>query len=430
MKSLLLIALTVFLVCATSPAPGAGQVTVIKVESAINPSSAEYIHESIQDAADAGSRAIIIRLNTPGGLLKSTREIVSDLLEAPIPVIVYVSPGGAQAASAGVFITLAAHVAAMSPGTNIGAAHPVSVGSEMDSIMSEKVTNDAAAFIRSISEKRHRNVRWAEESVRKSLSITEAEALKEGVIDIVAPDLSTLLSELEGKVVTVREKADTLHLSGVTIVELKKSFQQEILDIVSDPNIAYIFMMLGIYGLMFELYNPGSIFPGVVGVISLILAFYSLHTLPVNYAGVGLIVFSVILFLMEIKIVSYGLLSIGGVISLAMGSIMLFKTDSILDVVEISWEVILTVVVATALFFIFVIGMGLKAQRRKPTTGSAGIVAEEGVAKTNLSPEGRVKVHGEIWSATALSGETIKKGDAVVVVKSAGLKLVVKRKNV
>jgi membrane-bound serine protease (ClpP class) len=427
MKSLLLIVLTIAIAL---PLRGAGHVTVINVASAINPSTADYIHQSIQDAAENGSEAIVIRLNTPGGLLKSTREIVSNLLEAPIPVIVYVSPGGAQAASAGVFITLAGHVAAMSPGTNIGAAHPVSVGSEMDSIMSEKVTNDAAAFIRSISEKRHRNVLWAEESVRKSLSITEAEALKEGVIDIVAADLPTLFSGLDGKVVMVREVPDTLHLSGAAIVEVGKSFQQEILDIVSDPNIAYIFMMLGIYGLMFELYNPGSIFPGVVGVISLILAFYSLHTLPVNYAGVGLIVFSVILFLLEIKIVSHGLLSIGGVISLAMGSIMLFKTDSLLDVVEVSWEVILTGVVVTALFFFFVIGMGLKAQRRKPTTGSAGIVGEEGVALTALSPEGRVKVHGEIWSAAAPPGETIREGDAVVVEQTSGLKLVVKRKNV
>ncbi|HLB01216.1 MAG TPA: nodulation protein NfeD [Bacteroidota bacterium] len=429
MRVVFLISLiSVFFSAPVSPAAATGKVTLITVETAINPSTADFIHQSIADAGENGSVAIVIRLNTPGGLLKSTRNIVSDLLEAPIPVIVYVSPGGAQAASAGVFITLAAHIAAMSPGTNIGAAHPVSVGSEMDSVMTEKMTNDAAAFIRSISEKRHRNVRWAEESVRNSISITEAEALKEGVIDLVAADLPSLFSGLEGKVVSVRGVADTLRLSGAFVVEVKKSFQQDILDIVSDPNIAYIFMMLGIYGLMFELYNPGSIFPGVVGVISLILAFYSLHTLPVNYAGVGLIAFSVILFLLEIKIVSHGLLSIGGIISLAMGSIMLFKSDSLLEAVAVSWEVILTSVAVTAIFFLFVIGMGLKAQRRKPTTGSAGIVGEEGVALTALSPEGRVKVHGEIWSAVT-SGEAVAPGEAVIVEKSANLKLIVKKKN-
>ena len=429
MRVVFLISLiSVFFSAPVSPAAATGKVTLITVETAINPSTADFIHQSIADAGENGSVAIVIRLNTHGGLLKSTRNIVSDLLEAPIPVIVYVSPGGAQAASAGVFITLAAHIAAMSPGTNIGAAHPVSVGSEMDSVMTEKMTNDAAAFIRSISEKRHRNVRWAEESVRNSISITEAEALKEGVIDLVAADLPSLFSGLEGKVVSVRGVADTLRLSGAFVVEVKKSFQQDILDIVSDPNIAYIFMMLGIYGLMFELYNPGSIFPGVVGVISLILAFYSLHTLPVNYAGVGLIAFSVILFLLEIKIVSHGLLSIGGIISLAMGSIMLFKSDSLLEAVAVSWEVILTSVAVTAIFFLFVIGMGLKAQRRKPTTGSAGIVGEEGVALTALSPEGRVKVHGEIWSAVT-SGEAVAPGEAVIVEKSANLKLIVKKKN-
>jgi len=403
------------------------RVSVISVQSAINPSSADYIHESIRQAVRGGFSAIIIRLNTPGGLLTSTRDIVSDLLEAPLPVIVYVSPGGAQAASAGVFVTLAAHVAAMSPGTNIGAAHPVSIGSEMDSVMTEKVTNDAAAFIRSISGKRHRNVTWAEKSVRESISITEAEALDEGVIDLVAADIPTLLASLEGKVITVGNRPDTLRLAGAAVTEVSKSFQQEILDIVSDPNIAYIFMMLGIYGLMFELYNPGSIFPGVVGVISLILAFYSLHTLPVNYAGIGLIVFAVILFLLEIKIVSHGLLAIGGVLSLAIGSVMLFKTDSILDAVAVSWELIVAAVIVSAAFFLLVVGMGLKAQVRKPTTGTEGLIGEEGVALTDLSPGGRVKVHGEIWAAVT-AGEPIASGEPIVVEASANLKLTVKRK--
>jgi membrane-bound serine protease (ClpP class) len=422
MKYLVIILLPALL--GFSPLTAAENVHVITVEAAINPSTTDYIHASIENASRAGAEALIIRLNTPGGLLKSTRAIVSDLLEAPLPVVVYVAPSGAQAASAGVFVTLAAHIAAMSPGTNIGAAHPVLMGEQMDSVMSEKVTNDAAAFIRSISEKRHRNVEWAEESVRKSLSITETEALQKGVVDLVAADLPALLRSLDGRILTVRGKPDTLHTADAQIIDMKKSFQQEFLDIVSDPNIAYIFMMLGIYGLMFELYNPGSIFPGIVGVISLILAFYSMHTLPINYAGVGLIIFAVILFLLEIKIVSHGLLTVGGVVSLAMGSVMLFKTDSFLDAVQVSWEVIVAAVLVSVFFFLFVIGMGLKAQRRKPTTGSQGLRGEEGVAISDLNPEGQVRVHGEIWAAVSSSGE-IRRGEAIVVEKSENLRLVV-----
>ncbi len=405
-----------------------GRIHVITVESAINPSSADYIRRSISDARDAGAAALVIRLNTPGGLLKSTRSIVSDILGAPLPVIVYVSPSGAQAASAGVFITLAGHVAAMAPGTNIGAAHPVLIGEQMDSVMSEKATNDAAAFIRSISEQRKRNVGWAEESVRRSVSITEAEALKQRVIDVVAADVPSLVREIDGRAVTVGERRDTLRTGGAEIVSIAKSFQQNFLDIISDPNIAYIFMMLGIYGLMFELYNPGAIFPGIVGVISLIIAFYALHTLPLNYAGVGLILFSVVLFLLEIKIVSHGLLAIGGVVSLTVGSVMLFETGSLLDVVSLSWEVIVASVVATTLFFLFLVGMGLKAQGRKPTTGSQGLLGEEGSAIGDLNPAGQVRVHGEIWSAASSGGE-IRGGERIIVENVENLRLIVRKKS-
>jgi membrane-bound serine protease (ClpP class) len=423
----ILLAIIIVLLRGVSPLPAGEKIHVITVESAINPSTADYIRQSIAFAHGERALALIIRLNTPGGLLSSTRNIVTDLLEAPLPVIVYVSPAGARAASAGVFITLAGHIAAMAPGTNIGAAHPVLIGEQMDSVMSEKTTNDAAAFIRSISEKRHRNMRWAEESVRKSLSITETEALKEGVVDIVADDLPALLAALEGRVVIVHDRSDTLHTGRAEIVEVKKTFQQEFLDIISDPNIAYIFMMLGIYGLMFELYNPGSIFPGVVGVISLILAFYSMNTLPINYAGVGLIVFAVILFLLEIKVISHGLLTIGGVVSLAVGSVMLFEKNSLLDVVEVSWEVIATTVLVSVFFFLFVIGMGIRAQRRKPTTGAEGLIGEEGVAMGDLRPDGHVKVHGEIWAASGPAGEILK-GEKIIVEKSENLRLVVRRK--
>ncbi len=402
------------------------RVHVISLDATINPATADFIHQSIKRATDDSAECLIIRLNTPGGLLKSTRVIVSDLLTAPLPVIVYVSPAGAQAASAGAFITLAAHIAAMAPGTNIGAAHPVGMqGAEKDSIANEKATNDAAAFIRTISEKRSRNVRWAEDAVRKSISITETEALKDTVIEYIAPSVQELLLVIDGRTVAVEGGSRTLRTAGAVVDEFTMDWKHKLLDVISDPNIAYIFFLLGLYGLLFELYNPGSIFPGVVGAISIIIAFYSLHTLPVNYAGLALIVVGVILFLLEIKITSYGLLTIGGLVALSLGSIMLIDSESSLEFVSISWSVILPAVVFSALFFLFAIGMGIRAQRRKPTTGSEGLVGEEGHAFTALTPDGQVRVHGEIWSATAETG-TIPAGTAVRVVRVEGLRVTVR----
>jgi membrane-bound serine protease (ClpP class) len=398
---------------------------VITLDATINPATADFIHRSIIVAQDDGAVCLIIRFNTPGGLLKSTREIVSDLLTARVPVVVYVAPSGAQAASAGAFITLAAHIAAMAPGTNIGAAHPVGLqGGEKDSIMNEKATNDAAAFIRTISEKRHRNVKWAEDAVRKSISITETEALRDSVVDVIAPSVTALLDSIDGRTVDVAGVPTTLHTKGARIVEKEMGWKFKILDILSDPNIAYIFMMLGIYGLLFELYNPGAILPGVVGVIALILAFYSLHTLPVNYAGLALIIFGIILFILELKIVSHGLLGAGGVIALLLGSVMLINPESSLEFISLSWSVILTSVLVTALFFFFAIGMGIKAQRAKPVTGVEGIVGEIGEAMTDLAPEGQVRVHGEIWNATSAGG-TITRGTRVTVKQVHGMRLTV-----
>jgi membrane-bound serine protease (ClpP class) len=403
------------------------RVHVITLDATINPATADFIHMSIKRASDDSAECLIIRLNTPGGLLKSTRVIVSDLLTAPIPVIVYVSPAGAQAASAGAFITLAAHIAAMAPGTNIGAAHPVGMqGAEKDSIANEKATNDAAAFIRTISEKRSRNVRWAEDAVRKSISITETEALRDTVIEYIAPSVQDLLQAIDGRTVAVEGGPRTLRTAGAVVEEFSMDWKHKLLDVISDPNIAYIFFLLGLYGLLFELYNPGSIFPGVVGAISIIIAFYSLHTLPVNYAGLALIVVGVILFLLEIKITSYGLLTIGGLVALSLGSIMLIDSESSLEFVSISWSVILPAVIFTALFFLFAIGMGIRAQRRKPTTGSEGLVGEEGHAFTALAPDGQVRVHGEIWSATA-EGAPIPAGTAVCVVRVEGLRVTVRQ---
>lgn len=403
------------------------KVHVITVDATINPATADFIHESIQRAEGDGAECLIIRLNTPGGLLKSTRVIVSDLLSSPVPVIVYVAPSGSQSASAGTFITLAAHLAAMAPGTNIGAAHPVGMqGAEKDSIMNEKATNDAAAFIRTISEKRQRNVRWAEDAVRKSISITETEALKESVIDVVAATTQALLDSVDGRSVDLNGTKRILHTKGAEITTFDMDWKHKILDLLSDPNIAYIFFLLGIYGLMFELYNPGSILPGVVGVIAMIIALYSLHTMPINYAGLALIVFGIILFIIEIKVTSYGLLTVGGIISLALGSIMLINSESSLEFIRISWSVIVPAVLLTAAFFAFAVGMGIRAQRRKPTTGIEGLVGEVGEAITTLNPNGRVRVHGEIWNATSDEGK-IAAGTPIIVLSIQNLQLRVKK---
>ncbi|MEK7749010.1 MAG: nodulation protein NfeD [Bacteroidota bacterium] len=404
----------------------AQKVASIRIDGAINPAAAEFIHSSIERAKEAGATCVIIRLNTPGGLLKSTRVIVSDILESSIPVIVYVAPSGAHAGSAGVFITLAGHIAVMAPGTNIGAAHPVSLEGQQDSVMMEKATNDAAAFIRSIAKKRQRNVAWAEEAVRKSLSITEQEALEKHVIDFVAQNLEELLEKAHGKRVETTSGTVTLETRGASIETYEMGWSEKVLDILSDPNIAYILFMMGVYGLLFELYNPGSILPGIVGVISLIIAFYSFHTLPINYAGLALIIFSVILFVLEIKVVSHGLLSVGGVISLLLGSMMLIRSESALEFIEISWTVIITSVAITSLFFLVVIGLGLKAQTRKATTGSEGLIGETGEAISALNPTGYVRVHGEIWSAEAKK-DKISKGDRVRIVEVQNLMVIVEK---
>jgi membrane-bound serine protease (ClpP class) len=403
-------------------------VHVITVEATINPATAEYVHEGIKRAAEEGAECLVIRLNTPGGLLKSTRSIVTDLLTSGIPVIVYVHPSGAQSASAGAFITLAAHIAAMAPGTNIGAAHPVGIqGEQPDSIMNEKATNDAAAFIRSISERRHRNVRWAEDAVRKSVSITETEALRDSVIDLVASSTEVLLDSVDGRTVDINGTPRTLHTKDAQIVEHEMGLRYRILDTLSDPNVAYILLLLGIYGLLFELYNPGAILPGVVGAICIVLAFYSLHTLPINYAGLALILIGVILFLLEIKITSYGMLTIGGIISLFLGSIMLIKADSPLEFIRLSWTIVIPSVLLTAVFFAFALGLGIRAQKRKPVTGAEGLIGEHGRAISDLNPEGRITVHGEIWNATAGEGN-IKSGTDVTVESVSNLRLIVRKR--
>lgn len=402
------------------------KIFVLSIDDAISPPISEYINDGIQSAEKENAECVIIQLNTPGGLLKSTRIIVSNFLESKIPIVVYVHPSGAQAASAGVFITLASHIAAMTPGTNIGAAHPVSL-EKADSVMIEKATNDAAAFIRTISEKRNRNVKWAEDAVRKSLSITETEALKLNVIDLIASNLNELLEKIDSTKVQLVTQEKIIRTKNAEIVNFKMTLSQKILRMISDPNIAYILLLIGLYGLLFELYNPGSIFPGVIGIISLILAFYSLHTLPLNFAGLSLIILSIILFILELKIVSHGLLTIGGTISLILGSLMLIKTESMLEIFSISYQVIIVFVILTILFFSLAINFGIKAQRKKTTTGMEGMIGELGETISELNPKGQVKIHGEIWTAESIEGK-IPPNTLVEVVKVENLKLIVKKK--
>ena len=399
--------------CLLMPLPGSSQPVIsIKIEGIITHHTADFISEAIREADTKKASCLLIHLNTPGGLLESTRKIVTSFLESPVPIIVYVSPEGAHAGSAGVFITMAAHIAAMAEASNIGAAHPVTMQGNMDSIMSEKVTNDAAAFIRSIAAKRSRNLEWAEEAVRKSLSITATEATLKNVVDLIAFSDRDLLNQVEGKVIKVNNRQVTLHTKNAQIETYKMGFIDKLLNIISDPNIAYLLMMLGFFGILFELFNPGAILPGIIGVIAMILAFYAMHTLPINYAGLALIIFGVLLLLLEIKIVSHGMLAIGGIIALLLGSMMLIKTRSPLEVAGISTILIIATTAVTALFFLVVIAAGIKVQRRKPVTGLESMIGLTGIALDALVPTGRVKVHGEIWNACSVSGNT-EKGETI-----------------
>ena len=396
----------------------------MKIDGAINPVTAAFIHDGIEKAKKENAACLLIHLNTPGGLLKSTRVIVSDILQSPVPVIVYVSPAGAQSGSAGVFITLAAHIAAMTPGTNIGAAHPVTLQGTMDSIMSRKVTNDAAAFIRSIAEKRNRNIEWAENAVRKSFSYSETEALKDSAIDLIATNEQDLLNRVDGKIIALNNGTKTLDTKNARIEMYEMNVFQKFLNIISDPSIAYLLLLLGMFGILFEFFNPGAILPGIVGVISLILAYYAMHELPVNFAGLALIIFALFLFLLEIKIVSHGMLATGGIVSLLLGSMMLIKPGSALEMAKISRSVIIAATTVSAIFFLLVIGLGIKAQRRKVVTGPEALIGDTGEVMDMLAPTGTVKVQGETWNAESIAGN-ISPGEKVRIKEMKNLKLYV-----
>jgi membrane-bound serine protease (ClpP class) len=399
-------------------------VFTVEVDGIINPATAKFIVDSIDQATQQGAQCLIIQLDTPGGLMESMRIIVKRILTANIPIIVYVAPSGARAASAGVFITMSAHIAVMAPSTHIGAAHPVSLGEGKESkTMGEKIVNDTVSYIKTTAKLRGRNVDWAEQAVRKSVSITEEEAVKLNVVDFISPNLQDLLTKIDGKVFKFDGITRTLHTKGVQAQPIQMSWRDRLLDIISNPTIAYILLMLGIYGIFFELSSPGAILPGVVGGIFLILAFYALQMLPVNYAGLALILFAIILFIAEIKVVSHGLLAVGGVISLLLGSMMLFQSP--VEYMRVSLSVIIPAVMVSAAFFIFAVTKAINARLQKPTTGREGLVGETGIAATSISQEGKVSIHGEFWNV--ISDQNIERGEKVQVIGVTNLKLKVKK---
>jgi membrane-bound serine protease (ClpP class) len=400
---------------------------VITVDATITPPIAEYILQSIQESSDRSADGLIILLDTPGGLDTSMRDIAKGILNAPLPVVVFVHPAGARAASAGVIITISAHVAAMSPGTNIGAAHPVGIGigGEMDKTMAAKVENDAVAYVKGIAKKRGRNEDWAAKAVLKSESITAEEALKLGVIDVVATDVSQLLAQLDNRRVDLPRGERILKTANAQVREMDMGLRLRILSVISNPNIAYILLLVGLAGLYFEFANPGAILPGVIGGMSLILAFFALQTLPVNYAGVLLILFAIVLFVAEIKVVSNGLLAVAGIISLVMGSLLLF--DSSEPALRVSLQVLVPTVTILSLFFIGVISLVVKAQRRKKLTGKEGMEGAEGISVTEIFAEGKVLVRGEHWNA--VSDRKIAQGKHIRVKSMEGLTLNVEEIN-
>jgi membrane-bound serine protease (ClpP class) len=414
-KLFLIIAIPLFFCLATGALAEQNQVYIVKVADAISPGTAEFIKSGIQKAEENQAAAVIIELDTPGGLAESMRIIVQNILASQVPVVVFVTPSGARAASAGVMITMAADVAAMAPGTNIGAAHPVGAGGkDIDGKMSEKVINDMVAQAKSVAEKRGRNAKWVEDAIRESVSVTETEALEENIIDLIASDTDDLIKQLNGRDLKDR---GVLNLANVKKVVLEETLRTKILKTISNPNIAYILMMIGLAGLYFELSHPGAIFPGVIGAIALILAFFALQTLPVNYAGILLIILAIIFFIMEMKITSYGLLSVAGIVSLLLGSLMLFEGDT--PDVKLSLRVLLPTVILISGFFVAVASLVFRAQISKPTTGSKGLVGEIGVVKKALTPEGKVFVHGELWNARAK--EPLDENVKVRVVKVVNL---------
>lgn len=411
-----------------APARGAAaHVNLAVIDGMINPGTADYIRESIEASESDGAGALIIQLDTPGGMLESTKTIVKDLLGAPLPVVVYVAPSGGGATSAGVFITLAAHVAAMAPGTNIGAAHPVGGGGEdIGGDMREKVENFAASLNKSIAEQRGRNVEWAEKAVRESISATEKEALELGVVDLVATDVNDLLRQIQGREVAVRGVKTAIGVEHAAIVRLDMRLKQRLLSILANPNVAYLLMAGGLLGLYIEFTHPGVFFPGVAGGICLLLGLTALQVLPINYGGLALIVLGVALLFTELFLPSFGVVGVGGLVAFVLGSLFLFDTPE--STMAVDRGIIIAAAATLGAFMLIVSVLVVGAQRRKPALGTEGLVGEEGEVRVPLRPGkrgGKVFVHGEMWSAEA--DEPIGVGDRVHVVAVRGMRVKVRR---
>ncbi|MBM4302594.1 MAG: nodulation protein NfeD [Deltaproteobacteria bacterium] len=424
LKYLIPVLALLLLVGAAAGAAAPRAVYVLPAVGSINPGLAEFIVEGIRLAERGNAEALVIELDTPGGLETSMRQIVQTISNATVPVVVYVSPRGARAASAGVFVTMAANVAAMAPGTNIGAAHPVSIGmGKIDKTMEKKLLNDMVAHGRSLANERGRNADWMEKAIRQSVSIPAAEAVKLKVVDLMADNLEDLLAKINGRKVEVGGKQLILRTTGAPVKEIPEGLRTRILKHIADPNIAFILMMVGLAGLYFELSNPGMVFPGVIGGICLLLAFFAFQTLPINFIGILLIFLAFIFFILEFKVTSYGLLSVAGLVSLLLGGMMLFRGGE--GGVDISLSVLIPTVAIVSLFFIVVAGIVFRSHLLRSMTGAAGMVGERGVVYTPLNPEGQVFVHGEYWQA--VSDAPIAPGEAVVVLEVVDLKLRVRR---
>ena len=414
----------------SQPALAQDQIMVVKISGAINPVVADFVEHEIQSANAARETLIILEIDTPGGLDTSMRQIIKAIQTSRVPVAAYVSPSGSRAASAGTFITIASHIAVMAPGTNIGAAHPVNLmggeksGQGAPSPMEEKVVNDAAAYIRSLAEARGRNAYWAEKAVTHSQSISAQEAKKLNVIDFIAGSVEALVLAVDGREVEVAggEKI-ILHTEGKKLVYHEMNKRERILDIISNPNIAYILMMMGMVGLYFELSNPGLILPGVVGGISMILALYAMQTLPINYAGLLLIVLGMVMFIAELNTPTFGLLSAGGTIALLLGSLMLIDSDD--PAMQISRSILIPTMGMAVVITVGSLYLASKSAMLKVVTGAEGLIGALGIAQTELNPEGTVMVHGELWNAEC-DGK-IEEGQPVVIEKLDGLKVMVKK---
>ncbi len=435
----LLAALLPALLCTAVPAPaaaqeasegadtgtGGGTVLWATVDDVIGPITAGYLLDALRAAREADARALVVELDTPGGLDTSMRSIIKGILASPVPVCVYVAPQGARAASAGVYIALSAQVAAMAPGTNLGAATPVNLGGGMDSTMARKVENDAEAYIRGLARLRGRNEDWAAEAVRKAVSLPAREAAEQHVVDFLADSPRRLLDEMDGRTVAVRgDSSLVLRTRGAEIRPYEMSFRYRALSILNNPNVAYMLLILGFYGIFFELASPGAILPGVLGAISLILGLFALQSLSVNYAGLLLMVLGVVLFFLETQVTSHGILALGGTASLLAGSLLLI--DAPQPYLRVSLSVIIPAVAVTAAFFAFAVTMALRAQRRKVVSGREGLVGMTGIVRSVIDPEGKVFVAGEHWTAVSADGAALPVGARVEVVAVVHLKITVK----